>query len=98
MQQLRELDEEFRANNIEIIKRFYLLFESIHAYITDLNHYIEELEDGVYIHQSLETVFQDVEGKQLLVSYLFSASFNACSTNAITVRSIVSLWFNAVNY
>lgn len=96
MQQLRELDEEFRANNIEIIKRFYLLFESIHAYITDLNHYIEELEDGVYIHQSLETVFQDAEGKQLLVSH--TVYFKACSNSTITVRSIVPLWFNAVNH
>ncbi|XP_066254336.1 WASH complex subunit 5 isoform X1 [Euwallacea similis] len=68
---LRELDEEFRDNHIEIIKRFYLLFESIHSYIMDLNHYIEELEDGIYIHQSLETVFQDNEGKQLLCESLF---------------------------
>lgn len=82
---MRELDEELRANHIEIIKRFYLLFESIHAYITDLNHYVEELEDGVYIHQSLETVFQDAEGKQLLVSNLFLAFFKVCSTCAITV-------------
>ncbi|ERL87541.1 hypothetical protein D910_04932 [Dendroctonus ponderosae] len=68
---LRELDEEFRDNYIEIIKRFYLLFESIHTYITDLNHYVEELEEGVYIHQSLEIVFQDAEGKQLLCEGLF---------------------------
>ncbi|CAG9761136.1 unnamed protein product [Ceutorhynchus assimilis] len=68
---LRELDEEFRDNHIEIISRFYLLFESIHSYIIDLNHYIEELEEGVYIHQSLETVFQDLEGKQLLSEALF---------------------------
>ena len=64
---LRDLDDEFRDNHIEILKRFYLLFESIHSYVIDLNHYIEELEEGYYIHQSLETVFLDIEGKQLLV-------------------------------
>ncbi|XP_050294817.1 WASH complex subunit 5 isoform X2 [Anthonomus grandis grandis] len=68
---LRDLDEEFRDNHIEIINRFYLLFESIHSYVIDLNHYIDELEEGFYIHQSIETVFQDPEGKQLLCEALF---------------------------
>ncbi|KAL1518312.1 hypothetical protein ABEB36_001954 [Hypothenemus hampei] len=68
---LRNLDEEFRDNHIQIIKRFYLLFESIHSYVTDLNHYVEELEEGIYIHQSLETVFQNPEGKQLLCESLY---------------------------
>lgn len=68
---LRDLDEEFKCNHIEIIKRFYLAFESIHTYITDLNHYIDELEDGYYIHQSLENVFTDMEGKQLLCEALY---------------------------
>ncbi|XP_060520959.1 WASH complex subunit 5 [Cylas formicarius] len=68
---LRELDEQFRDNHIEIISRFYLVFESIHTYILDLNHYIEELEEGIYIHQSLESVFLDSEGKQLLCEALY---------------------------
>lgn len=65
---LQDIDEEFRDNHLEIITRFYLAFEGIHTFITDLNHFLEELEDGMYIHQTLETVFADVEGKQLLVS------------------------------
>ncbi|XP_019864763.1 WASH complex subunit 5 isoform X2 [Aethina tumida] len=68
---LRELDEEFRDNHIEIINRFYLAFESIHTYITDLNHFLEELDDGLFIHQTLDNVFLDMEGKQLLCEALY---------------------------
>lgn len=66
---LQDLDEEFRENHINIITRFYRAFESIHTYAVDLNHYLDELEDGIYIHQTLESVFADLEGKQLLVSF-----------------------------
>lgn len=34
--ELQDLDEEFRENNIEILSRFYLAFESVHKYIIDL--------------------------------------------------------------
>lgn len=37
--ELQDLDEEFRENNIEILSRFYLAFESVHKYIVDLNRY-----------------------------------------------------------
>lgn len=62
------MDDQFRENHIEILTRFYLSFESIHTYVIDLNHFLEELDEGMFIHQTLETVFSDVEGKQLLVS------------------------------
>lgn len=34
--ELQDIDEEFRENNIEILSRFYLAFESVHKYIVDL--------------------------------------------------------------
>jgi hypothetical protein len=34
--------------------RFYSLFESIYKFIQDLNRYIEELEEGVFIQLTLE--------------------------------------------
>lgn len=37
--ELQDLDEEFRENNIEIVTRFYLAFQSVHKYIVDLNRY-----------------------------------------------------------
>lgn len=35
-QELQDLDEEFRENNIEILTRFYQAFSSVHKYIIDL--------------------------------------------------------------
>lgn len=52
---------------MEIINQFYFLFENVYKYIHDLNEYIDEVQRGVYIQHTLETMFQSVEGKQLLV-------------------------------
>jgi WASH complex subunit strumpellin len=65
------LDEKLRNNYSDILSRFYLGFESIHKYVTDLNSYIDELEDGSYIQQSLESIMLNEEGKQLLVRYFY---------------------------
>lgn len=67
MQDLLDLDEQVRENYLEILTRVYLAFESIHQYVIDLKAFIQELNDGMYIQQTLENVLQDEEGKQLLV-------------------------------
>ena len=36
-EQLQDLDDEFRENHIDMLTRFYLVFESIHKYVSDLN-------------------------------------------------------------
>ncbi|OXB82938.1 UNVERIFIED_CONTAM: hypothetical protein H355_009848 [Colinus virginianus] len=66
--ELLDLDEEFRENNIEILTRFYLAFQSVHKYIVDLNRYLDDLNEGIYIQQTLETVLLNEDGKQLLVN------------------------------
>ncbi|XP_070556885.1 WASH complex subunit 5-like [Ptychodera flava] len=68
---LQDLDEEFRENHIEILTRFYLAFESVHKYIRDLNRFLEDLDEGVFIQQTLETVLLNEDGKQLLCEGLF---------------------------
>lgn len=68
---LQDLDNEFRENNIEILTRFYLAFESVHQYIIDLKTFIQEVNDGIYIQQSLESILQDDEGKQLICESLY---------------------------
>lgn len=69
LQNLLDLDEQIRENYLEILTRVYLAFESIHQYVTDLKTFIHELNDGMYIQQTLESVLQDEEGKQLMVSW-----------------------------
>ncbi|CAB1321350.1 unnamed protein product [Coregonus sp. 'balchen'] len=69
--ELQDLDEEFRENNIEILSRFYLAFESVHKYTVDLIRYLDDLYEGVYIQQTLETVLLNEDGKQLLCEALY---------------------------
>jgi WASH complex subunit strumpellin len=65
--ELAELDDNFRENHFEILKRFYLAFESIYKYVLDLNQFLNDLENGIFIQQSIETVLQNEEGRQLMV-------------------------------
>nr|XP_039258715.1 WASH complex subunit 5-like [Styela clava] len=69
--QLQDLDDEFRENHISILTRFYLTFESIHKYVMDLNRFLEELNEGIYIQQTLESVLINEDGKQLSCEALF---------------------------
>ena len=108
IQELQDLDEEFRENHIDILTRFYLAFESVHKYVVDLNRWVfihfiaksfhlfsefineniyttdidqflvvdvsvtfrflEDLDEGVYIQQTLDSVLLNEDGKQLLVN------------------------------
>ncbi|XP_034940027.1 WASH complex subunit 5 [Chelonus insularis] len=68
---LQELDENLRESYADVLSRFYLAFESIHKFITDLNTYIDELEDGNYIQQSVESVMLNEEGKQLMCEAVY---------------------------
>ncbi|XP_053393927.1 WASH complex subunit 5-like isoform X1 [Mercenaria mercenaria] len=69
--ELQDLDEEFRENHIEILTRFYQAFSSVHKYVTDLNRFLEDLNEGVYIQQTLESVLLNNDGKQLMCEILF---------------------------
>lgn len=52
--ELLERDEDFQVNHMEILKRFYLLFESVYKYVKDLCRFLNDLDDGVFIQQTLE--------------------------------------------
>ncbi|KAH8380608.1 hypothetical protein KR009_011639 [Drosophila setifemur] len=67
---LTELDDEVRTQ-LPLITRFYLAFQSIHHYASELKQYIDELNSGYYIQQTLETVLQEEEGRQLLCESLY---------------------------
>ena len=70
---LLDLDQEFQENHSEILLRFYKVFESIWKYQADVAKYIDDVMGGFYIQHSLDNIFQEVEGKQLLCEavYLF---------------------------
>ncbi|KZC05129.1 PREDICTED: WASH complex subunit strumpellin [Dufourea novaeangliae] len=68
---LQETDEELRNNYSDIISRFYSAFEGIHKYVTDLNLYMDELGDGIYIHQSIDSIMLNEEGRQLMCEAVY---------------------------
>jgi WASH complex subunit strumpellin len=69
--ELQTLDDEFKFNHLEILTRFYLAFESIHKYVSDLTRFLEDLEEGIYIQQNIDTVLFNQDGKQLLAEAVY---------------------------
>ncbi len=70
-QHLQALDDELKFNHLEILSRFYLAFESIHKYVMDLNRFIEDLDEGIFIQQNVDTVLFNQDGKQLLTEAIY---------------------------
>ena len=77
--ELAAADEELKDTFSSLLKRFYRLFESIYNYGRDLNSFLKDVEDGAFIQMnSLEAIFIDEDGKQLLVSSaLYSIDANS---------------------
>jgi WASH complex subunit strumpellin len=69
--ELQDRDEEFKENHLEILIRFFKLFESIYRYVKDFNRFLEDLNEGVYVQQTMESVLLNEEGKQLLCEALY---------------------------
>ncbi|KAJ9467483.1 WASH complex subunit strumpellin-like protein [Diplonema papillatum] len=68
---LLERDEEFRETHMDILQRFYQLFESIWKYITDLLRFWEDVREGLYIQQTFESILVNQDGKQLMAESLY---------------------------
>ncbi|EKX49139.1 hypothetical protein GUITHDRAFT_85883 [Guillardia theta CCMP2712] len=70
---LIDLDEEFRESHMQLLERFFKLFESVYKYVKDLTRYLEDVEEGVYIQHRIEDILASDSGKQLLAEayYLY---------------------------
>ena len=68
---LLNLDLEVQENHSEILDRCYKLFESIWKYQADFAKYIDDVQNGFYIQHSLDDIFMEVAGKQLICEALY---------------------------
>jgi WASH complex subunit strumpellin len=70
-----EIDEGFRESYMEIIERFFQLFESIYNYYKDFKDFIANVHEGYFIDYNYETLLQNSEAKRLLSEavYLYGA-------------------------
>ena len=64
--ELNERNDECRETHIETVTRFCKLFESIVRYVTDFLHYLEQLDQHVFLQMTIDSLLNDTEGKQLL--------------------------------
>ena len=69
--ELQDLDEEFKESHVKILTRFYNAFESVHKFVVDLNRFLADLDEGVHIQQTMESVIHNLHGKQLLAEALY---------------------------
>mmetsp|Transcript_19340 Transcript_19340/g.68391 ORF Transcript_19340/g.68391 Transcript_19340/m.68391 type:complete len:1156 (-) Transcript_19340:124-3591(-) len=68
---LVDLDDELQESHLPILERFYQLFESMTKYIADLFKYVEDLNTGFYISNTVEGVLLDIDGKQLMIEAIY---------------------------
>lgn len=68
---LQDISDELWEHYGDILERFYNAFESIFKYIRDLNFFLEEVDEGVYIQQNLDTIFLSEDGLQLMCESIY---------------------------
>lgn len=68
---LVDVDGEFFEAYEAILMRFYGLFESIVKYKKDFQEFVENLDSGIFIQYTVESVVQDIDGKQLMCEALY---------------------------
>ena len=71
--ELLDKDEDFRVNNIEIIERFFSLFDSIYQYITDWKTFVEQVNLGKFVQHTIDTILSNKELRPLFCESVFSA-------------------------
>ena len=72
-QELLDKDEDFRVNNIEIIERFFSLFDSIYQYVTDWKTLIDQINQGKFVQHTVDTILTNKELRPLFCESVFSA-------------------------
>ena len=72
-QDLFDKDEDFRENNIELIERFYSLFDSIYQYITDWTTFTTQVKQGKFVQHTIDTILTVKDLRPLFCESVFSA-------------------------
>ena len=72
-QDLFDKDEDFRENYIELIERFYSLFDSIYQYITDWKTFVDQVNSGKFVQHTIDTILSHKELRPLFCESVFSA-------------------------
>ena len=71
--ELLNKDEDFRVNNIEIIERFFSLFDSIYQYIQDWKTFIDQVTLGKFVQHTIDSILSNKELRPLFCESVFNA-------------------------
>lgn len=69
---LIEIDEQFKESYLDIIERFYALFESIHQYYLEINEFIHLVETNYFLDYTMEQIILEKEGKRLIIEAFYN--------------------------
>ena len=72
-QELFDKDEDFRENYLELIERFFSLFDSIYQYITDWKTFLGQVKSGKFIQHTIDTILSHKEIRPVFIESVFSA-------------------------
>ncbi len=64
---LIEIDEQFKESYLDILERFYILFESIHQYYLEIQEFVDRVRSNYFIDYTMEGIMAEKEGKRLLI-------------------------------
>lgn len=70
--ELIDIDEQFKESYLEVIERFYTLFESIYQYYLEINDFIQRVRENFYIDFNMDGIMQEKEGKRLLIEAYYN--------------------------
>jgi WASH complex subunit strumpellin len=57
---------------MEIIERFYNVFESIHQYYIEINEFIDKVATNYWLDYTIEGILLEKDGKRLLIEMFFN--------------------------
>ena len=60
-----------QETHMEIMERFYTLFNSVYRYYEDYAQYLKELSTGFFISHTINSVLLDTDGRQLMSEALY---------------------------
>ncbi|EAN79204.1 hypothetical protein, conserved [Trypanosoma brucei brucei TREU927] len=63
---LLQRDEVFGNTHVEFLDRCFKLFRGVFGYVVELNRFVEEILDGMYVSHTIESILADIDGKQIL--------------------------------
>ena len=65
-----ELDEELRANYGAVLARYWKAFDACVRWHQDFTRFAEDVVEGMYVSETMETVLSDEDGKQCVMEAL----------------------------